>query len=176
MFANNVFRPPPTLPEQLVFCDDVTYEDSSWAHLSLLYDLFLKLLECKLDLRILQFHITPRFMSQLFSILTFPDQRERFQAKGIIESIFINVSYHRPLIRLITSSMIVGIQNGMHIFAAGHLLSLSLLYMGYLNKGIVADALNNYERLVLPLHIIDRCESFFQIGRASCRERVFLTV
>ena len=58
MFANNVFRPPPNIPRALMISDEVTIEDTAWPHLSLVYNLFLKFLDCQVDPRILQFQIT----------------------------------------------------------------------------------------------------------------------
>ena len=95
MFAINVFRPLPNIPRALLYSDEVTFEDSAWSHLSLIYILFLKFLEANIDQRILQFQLTPRFITQLFAVLDFPDERERNQAKAVISAIFNKVPPQR---------------------------------------------------------------------------------
>jgi serine/threonine-protein phosphatase 2A regulatory subunit B' len=77
VFATNVFRSMPKIPAALLEADEACMEDVAWPHLQLVYDLFLIFLESQVDHRLLQFHLTPKYLASLFALLDFPDRRER---------------------------------------------------------------------------------------------------
>jgi len=160
MFAVNVFRPLPNIPRALLFSDEVTFEDSAWPHLSLIYILFLKFLESQIDPRILQYQLTPRYITQLFAALDFPDERERAQAKAVISTIFNKVPPQRPLLRLITTNLLAGVPEGGSINATGYLLELFHLFTAGTPPPLSSGLLSAFERVVLPLHLLPRLQTY----------------
>lgn len=160
MFAANVFRPPPNIPRALLLSDEVTFEDSAWPHLSLVYVLFQKFLVAKIDPRILQFQLTPRFISQLFAVLNFPDDRERVQAKNVIKEIFNKVPPQRPLLRLITTSLLTGVPEGVMLNATGYLLELFHAFTMSIHPPLPPQLISAFEKVILPLHLSSRMSSY----------------
>ena len=162
MFAINVFRPLPNIPRALLYSDEVTFEDSAWSHLSLIYILFLKFLEANIDQRILQFQLTPRFITQLFAVLDFPDERERNQAKAVISAIFNKVPPQRPLLRLITTNLLAGVPEGVSVNATSHLLELFYLFTAGTPPPLSPALVTAFEKIILPLHLLYRLQSYHQ--------------
>ena len=162
MFAANVFRPLPNIPRALLQFDEVTFEDSAWPHLSLIYILFLKFLEANIDARILQFQLTPRFITQLFAVLDFPDERERAQAKAVISAIFNKVPPQRPLLRIITTNLLSGVPEGVSVNATSHLLELFFLFTAGTPPPLSPGLITAFERVILPLHLLSKLQSYHQ--------------
>lgn len=162
MFAQNIFRPPPNIPRALMISDEVTIEDTAWPHLQLVYILFLKFLDCQVDPRILQYQLTPRFISNIFAVLDFPDERERVQAKSVIAAIFNKVPPQRPLLRIITTNLLMGVPEGLEMNAASHLLELFFLFTSGAQPPLSPPLLSSFYRVLLPLHLPYRCQRYFQ--------------
>ena len=161
MFATNVFRPPPNVPRALLLSDEVTIEDTAWPHLRRVYILFLRFLECQVDPRILQFQLTPKFISNLFAVLDFPDERERLQARTVIATIFNKVPPQRPLLRIITSNLLMDVPEGLELNAASHLLELFYLFAEGIHPPLTPPVLTAFDRVLLPLHLPCRCQRYF---------------
>jgi serine/threonine-protein phosphatase 2A regulatory subunit B' len=162
MFAENVFRPLPNIPRALMSLDEVTIEDTAWPHLQLIYILFLTFLECGVDLRILQFQLTPRFITNLFAILDFPDDRERIQARQVISTIFKKVPAHHPLLRLLTISSLASVPEGHCQRSVSHLLQLLHLFIVNATIPLPSTFISAFQLVVLPLHLLERLPLFFE--------------
>ena len=162
MFATNVFRPPPNVPRELLLSDEVTIEDTAWPHLRRVYILFLRFLECQVDPRILQFQLTPKFISNLFAVLDFPDERERLQARTVIATIFNKVPPQRPLLRIITSNLLMDVPEGLELNAASHLLELFYLFAEGIHPPLTPPVLTAFDRVLLPLHLPCLCQRYFE--------------
>lgn len=162
MFATNVFRPPPNVPRAIMISDEVTIEDTAWPHLRRVYILFLKFLECQVDQRILQFQLTPKFIANLFAVLDFPDERERLQARTVIATIFNKVPPQRPLLRIITSNLLMDVPEGLEFNAASHLLELFYLFAEGIHPPLSPPLLAAFDRVLLPLHLPPLCQRYFQ--------------
>lgn len=160
MFATNVFRPMPNIPRAVLMSDDITFEDSAWPHLNLIYILFLKFLEANIDQRILQYQLSPKFISQLFAVLEFPDERERSQAKAVIAAIFNKVPPQRPLLRFITTSILSGVPEGVSFNATGHLLELYYLFNSQTLPPLAPAQIQSFERVILPLHLLSGLKAY----------------
>ena len=160
MFATNVFRPMPNIPRAMLECE-AEIEDTAWPHLRLIYILFLKFLQCKVDPRILQFQLTPRFITNLFAVLDFPDARERDQAKTVIATIFNQVPPQRPLLRIITTNLLMGVPEGLQLNAASYLLELFYLFTEGAQLPLPPPLVTAFERVLLPLHLPYRCHKYF---------------
>ena len=160
MFSINVFRPLPNIPRALLFSDGVEFEDSAWPHLNLIYSLFLKFLESQVDPRILQYQITPRFITQLFAVLEFPDERERIQAKTVISTIFHKIPQQRPLLRNLTTNLLVGVHEGISTINVSHLLELFYFFTAGTPPPPSPGLISAFERVILPLHLHSRLHIF----------------
>lgn len=160
MFATNVFRPLPNIPRALLLSDEVTFEDSAWPHLNLIYILFLKFLDGQIDPRILQYQITPRFITQLFAVLDFPDDRERTQVKNVITAIFNKVPPQRTLLRIITTSLLSGVPEGVSVNATANLLELFYNFTSNATPPLSPVLITAFERTILPLHLLSRLQSY----------------
>ena len=162
MFATNVFRPLPNIPRAIMASDEVEIEDTAWPHLRLVYLLFRQFLECQVDQRILQFQLTPRFITNLFALLDFPDAREREQVKLVIARIFNKVPSQRPLLRIITANLLMGVPEGLQINAASYLLQLFYEFTEMAQPPLPPPLVNAFHRVLLPLHLPHRCQRYFE--------------
>jgi hypothetical protein len=66
--------------------------------------------------------MTPNFINLLFTILYFPDARERGQMKVVIASIFGVGPAHRPVFRVLAVNLLVNISDTALLTAASPLL------------------------------------------------------
>lgn len=162
MFAINIFRPPPSVPRALMVSDEVTIEDTAWPHLQLIYLLFLKFLDCGVEQRILQFQLSPKFISSLFSILDFPDERERTQVRSVIASIYKQVPPQRTLLINITINLLMNVPEDLEINAASHLLELFYLFTSDAPLPLSQQLINAFDHVLLPLHLTFRCKRYFE--------------
>jgi serine/threonine-protein phosphatase 2A regulatory subunit B' len=161
MFSVNIFRPLPNLPREILAADDGELEDTAWSHLQLLYTLFLIFINSQIDPRILQFQLTPRFLTNLFAMLDFPDERERVQVRTVITALFDKVPQHRPLLRVITCNLLMSVPGGYCINAASHLLELFYEFTSRSATTQAASEASVFERVLLPLHLGFRCQRYF---------------
>ncbi|OHT08583.1 phosphoprotein phosphatase [Tritrichomonas foetus] len=162
MFAANVFRPPPSIPRAIMISDDVIIEDTAWPHLNLVYILFLKFLESKVDLRILQFKLDPKFITSLYAILDFPDERERCQAKAVIAAIYNEVPPQRKILSNICLNLLLSVPEGLEMNAASHLLDLFYLFTTSTLPPLPPMLITTFKKVLLPLHLSERCQRYFQ--------------
>jgi serine/threonine-protein phosphatase 2A regulatory subunit B' len=162
VFATNCFRSVPKIPRALLESDDSFLEDVAWPHLELVYNLFLRFVESQVDHRLLQFHLTPRYLSNLFALLDFPDHRERLMVKSVIASVFQNVPPHRAFLRVLAQNMLTGVCDGVFLNAASHLLELFCLFTSGTSPPLSAQMIFAFERVLLPLHLSYRCHRYFQ--------------
>lgn len=161
MFAKNIFRPIPNLPHAILLFDDAKVQDTGWTHIQLVYELFIKFLDCPIDLRILQYQLTPRFISNLYAILDFPDERERMQMKAVIASIFNKVPPHRGNLRVIAANMLMCVPENLYITAALHLLELFYLFTMNVPSPLTPSHISQFDRVLLPLHLGFRSPRYF---------------
>lgn len=162
MFAANVFRPQPNIPRAIIMSDDAVYVDTAWSHLNLVYILFLKFLDCNIDPRILQFKLDPKFISSLFAILDFPDERERTQAKNVIAKIHAKVPPQRKILYQLTLNLLHSVPEGFEMNAASHLLDLFYTFTSSTPPPLPQSLLQAFEKVLLPLHLSERCQRYFQ--------------
>ncbi|OHS98842.1 protein phosphatase 2A, regulatory subunit [Tritrichomonas foetus] len=160
-FATNVFRPPPNIPRALLVSDEVTIEDTAWPHLQLVYLMFLKFLDCNVELRILQYQLQPKFISNLFAVLDFPDERERVQARAVIGSIYNKVPPHRNMLMNITLNLLMSVPEDLELNAASHLLELFYQFTSNTPPPLSQQLVQAFERVLLPLHLPYRCQRYF---------------
>jgi serine/threonine-protein phosphatase 2A regulatory subunit B' len=161
MFCVNIFRPLPNVPREILASDEVQIEDTAWPHLQLVYSLFLTFLNSPIDPRILQFHLTPRFLANLFAMLDFPDERERVQVRAVITSVFTKVPPQRPLLRVLTCNLLNGVPGGFCINAASHLLQLFHSFTAGAAPPLPAALASVFERVLLPRHLGLHCRRYF---------------
>jgi serine/threonine-protein phosphatase 2A regulatory subunit B' len=161
MFAKNIFRPIPNVPHAILQFDDWEVHDTGWTHIQLVYDLFLKFLDCPLDLRILQYGLTPRFITNLYAILDFPDERERQQMKEVIASIFNKVPPHRGNLRVIAANMLMCVPENLYLTAATPLLELFHLFTMNIASPLTPLHISQFDRVLLPLHLGFRSPRYF---------------
>ena len=161
MFAANVFRPPPNIPRALLVSDEVTIEDTAWPHLQLVYILFLKFLDCNVEQRILQYQLQPKFISNLFAVLDFPDERERIQARAVIASIYTKVPPQRQLLMTLTLNLLMSVPEDLELNAASHLLELFYQFTANIPPPLPPQLIQAFERVLLPLHLPYRCQRYF---------------
>jgi serine/threonine-protein phosphatase 2A regulatory subunit B' len=161
VFSNNVFRPLPKIPAALLDSNEAVIEETAWPHLRLVYHLFLQFLECHIDPRILQYHITHQFFTSLFAILDFPDARERAEVKAVIISIFERVPAHRPELRGMALNLLVCVSDGSLLTAASPLLDLLYHFTNDIPPPMSPQMISAFERVLLPLHLPSRCPTYF---------------
>ncbi|KAH0792659.1 serine/threonine-protein phosphatase 2A 56 kDa regulatory subunit epsilon isoform [Histomonas meleagridis] len=161
MFSVNVFRPPPSIPREILVSDEVTIEDTAWPHLQLVYILFLKFLDCSVDPRILQYQLSPKFISNIFAVLDFPDERERGQAKAVISSIFNKVPPQRQLLFNVTVNLLLSVPDGFELNAASNLLELFYLFTEGSPPPLTPAMVTAFNKVLLPLHLPSRCQRYF---------------
>jgi serine/threonine-protein phosphatase 2A regulatory subunit B' len=160
VFSVNVFRPLPKIPEALLDSIDAVIEETAWPHLRLTYRLFLQFLNCPIDQRLLQYHLTEQFFVSLFALLDFPDAREREEVKNVIVCIFQQVPPHRPTLRTITLNLLLCVSNSMLMTAASPLIDLLCFFTGDIPT-MSPQMISAFERVVLPLHLPSRCMAYF---------------
>jgi hypothetical protein len=160
LFSVNIFRPLPNVPREILASDEVTIEDTAWPHLQLVYALFLTFLNCSIDQKILQW-LKPRFITNLFAILDFPDERERMQVRAVITSIFNKVPPQRSQLRTLTANLLMGVPGGFCINAASHLLELFHSFTSSTTAPLGAALIGVFDRVLLPMHLGLRCQRYF---------------
>lgn len=161
-FAANVFRSPPRIPRTIIVSDEVTIEDNAWPHLRLVYLLFIKFLSCGVEQRILQYQLTPKFISNLFSILDFPDERERVQVRSVIVTIYNKVPPQRTLLMNITLDLLMNVPENLELNAASHLLELLYQFTSNTPPPLSQQLIQAFDRILLPLHLPTHCQRYFQ--------------
>jgi serine/threonine-protein phosphatase 2A regulatory subunit B' len=162
VFAVNVFRPLPKIPDVLVDSSENVLEETAWPHLRLVYRLFLQFLDCEIDHRILQYHLAPHFFTSLFALLDFPDARERTQVKNVIARIFEVVHEHRAALRAMTINLLVCVSDTILLASASSLLDLLYIFMVDIPPPISPQMVSSFEHILLPLHLPSRCAVYFE--------------
>ncbi|XP_050386361.1 serine/threonine protein phosphatase 2A 57 kDa regulatory subunit B' beta isoform-like [Argentina anserina] len=99
MVSLNLFRclPPPS---DLADDDDDPYQDPSWPHLHLIYELLLRYIASPhTDARLAKRFIDHAFVSKLIDLFDSQDPRERDYLKTLLHRIYGKFMLHRPFIR-----------------------------------------------------------------------------
>ncbi|KAK8878554.1 hypothetical protein M9Y10_005334 [Tritrichomonas musculus] len=160
-FSANVFRSPPRIPRTIISSDEVPFEDNAWPHLYLVYILFIKFLNCGVEQRILQYQLTPKFISNLFSVLDFPDERERVQVRAVIATIYNKVPPQRTLLMSITLNLLMNVSENLELNAASHLLELFYQFASNSPPPLSQQYIAAFEQVLLPLHLSTICQRYF---------------
>jgi serine/threonine-protein phosphatase 2A regulatory subunit B' len=161
VFAANVFRPLPKIPAFLRDSTDVVIEETAWPHLRLVYRLFLQFIDCQIDQRIFQYHLTPHFLMSLFSILDFPDARERTEVKSVITRIFEVVPAHRITLRSMVLNLLMCVSDTILLTAASSLLDLLFVFTNDIPPPLSTQMIFAFEHILLPLHIPSKSTAYF---------------
>lgn len=140
-----------------------SYEDPSWDHLSIVYKIFLKILEQpQFEPNSLRTIIHRRFISRFFNLFESSDPREREYLKTVLHRIYGNFLVLRSFIRDRISNFCLSFIEDDQRRSVG--ISEVLEVMGAIIKGLTlplkAEHLQFLDKVLIPLHKEHSLETF----------------